>query len=104
MSCALVLTELPRAIRRAVLADPRLPLGRLITQAEKLIDALALIPLDEALLAVAGSLEAPTLRSLDAIHIAAAASVLPIDAFVSYDSRQNVAARAAGLPAVAPGM
>lgn len=103
VSCALVLTEVPRAVRRAAASEPRLPLDRLIAHAGDLIDAFALVPLDEALLAVAGALDEPALRSLDAIHVAAAASVSPITGFVSYDERQSAAARLAGLRTVAPG-
>lgn len=103
ISCALVLTEVPRAVRRAAASEPRLPLGELIAHAGDLIDALALVPLDEALLTVAGALEEPALRSLDAIHVAAAAGVSPIEAFVSYDERQSAAARLAGLRTAAPG-
>lgn len=103
ISCALVLTEVPRAVRRAAASEPSLPLDALIAQASALIDALALVPLDDALLAVAGALEEPALRSLDAIHVAAAAGVSPITGFVSYDERQSAVARLAGLRTVAPG-
>lgn len=50
-----------------------------------------------------GALEEPILRALDAIHLAAAIDVSPIDALVSYDERQSAAARLAGLHTVAPG-
>lgn len=103
ISSALVLTEVPRAVRRAAASEPHLPLDALIALAGDLIDALALVPLDGALLTVAGALDEPTLRSLDAIHVAAAASVSPITAFVSYDERQSAAARLAGLRTAAPG-
>lgn len=103
ISCALVLTEVPRAVRRAAASEPRLPLDALIAHVGDLIDVFALVPLDEALLEVAGALEAPALRSLDAIHVAAAASVSPISAFVSYDERQSAAGRLAGLRTAAPG-
>jgi uncharacterized protein len=103
ISCSLVLTEVPRAVRRAAATEPGLPLDALIAHAGDLIDALALVPLDGALLAVAGALEEPALRSLDAIHVAAAASVSPVTAFVSYDERQSAAARLAGLRTAAPG-
>jgi predicted nucleic acid-binding protein len=43
------------------------------------------------------------LRALDAIHVAAAISAAPLDAFVSYDERQSAAARLAGLRTIAPG-
>jgi predicted nucleic acid-binding protein len=103
VSCELVLTELPRAIRRAAARDRRLPLGILITRASELVDALALLPVDRALLAAAGALTEPALRALDAIHVAAAVDVSPLDGFVSYDERQSAAARLAGLRTVQPG-
>jgi predicted nucleic acid-binding protein len=99
----LVLTEVPRAIRRAAAHDPELPLSPLIDLAGNLLDAVALLPLDRALLSAAGALSEPALRALDAIHIAAAVDLSPIDAFVSYDERQSAAARLAGLRTVAPG-
>lgn len=103
VSCELVLTELPRAIRRAAAHDPHLPLELLVGRAGEILDALALLPLDRALLAAAGALSEPALRALDAIHVAAAAALSPLDAFVSYDERQAAAARLAGIRTVAPG-
>ena len=103
VSCELVLTELPRAIRRAVGHDRRLPLRRLIERAGDVLDTLALLPLDRSLLAAAGALAEPALRALDAIHVASALALSPLDAFVSYDERQSAAARLAGLRTVRPG-
>jgi predicted nucleic acid-binding protein len=103
VSSELVLTEVPRAIRRAVADDPRLPSEPLIALAGEVLDALALLPLDRALLAAAGALSEPALRALDAIHVASAAAVSPVDGFVSYDERQSAAARLAGLRTIAPG-
>ena len=54
-------------------------------------------PLDQALLVAAGALTEPALRALDAIHVAAAIDLAPVDAFVTYDERQAAAARLAGL-------
>lgn len=102
VSCELVLTEVPRAIRRAAAHDARLPLDVLLDRADETLDAIALLPLERALLLVAGALQEPALRSLDAIHVAAAASVSPIDAFLSYDERRAAVARLAGLRTVAP--
>ncbi|MFL5798187.1 MAG: type II toxin-antitoxin system VapC family toxin [Actinomycetota bacterium] len=102
VSCELVLTEVPRAIRRAVQRDPGL-LELLIARAGEALDAVALLPLDRALLLAAGALAEPALRALDAIHVAAAADVSPVDAFVSYDERQAAAARLGGIRTVAPG-
>jgi predicted nucleic acid-binding protein len=102
VSSELVLTEVPRAIRRAATHDPDLPLRLLMDRSGDLLDVVALLPLDRALLAAAGALTEPALRALDAIHVAAAVDLSPIDAFVSYDQRQSAAARLAGLRTVAP--
>ncbi len=103
VSCDLVLAELPRAIRRAAWDDPKLPLERLIEQAGEVLDAVGLVPLDRPLLLAAGAFSEPALRTVDAIHVAAAVQVSPLDAFVSYDERQAAAARLAGLRTVQPG-
>jgi uncharacterized protein len=102
VSSELVLTEIPRAVRRAAALDPNLPLDLLLERAGALLDALALRPLERALLAGAGALSEPALRALDAIHVAAAVDLDPIDAFVTYDERQAAAARLAGLRTIAP--
>jgi uncharacterized protein len=102
VSCELVLTEIPRAIRRAWAHDGRL-LEVLISRAAETLDAVALLPLDRGLLLAAGAFAEPALRALDAIHIAAAVDLSPLDAFVSYDERQAAAARLAGLRTIAPG-
>jgi predicted nucleic acid-binding protein len=103
VSCELVLTEVPQACRRAAARDPAAPLTALLEQAGELLDAVALLPLERGLLAAAGALAEPALRALDAIHVAAAVTVMPVDAFVSYDERQSAAARLAGLRTIAPG-
>lgn len=103
ISSELVLTEVPRAIRRAAADDPGQPLGPLLELAVEVLDAVALLPVDRVLLLAAGALSEPVLRALDAIHVAAAVDVSPVDAFVSYDQRQSAAARLAGLRTVAPG-
>lgn len=102
VSCELVLAEIPRAIRRAAADDPRL-LELLIARAGETLEAVALLPLDHALLLAAGALAEPSLRALDAIHLAAAIDMSPLDAFVSYDERQAAAARLAGVRTIAPG-
>jgi uncharacterized protein len=104
VSCELVLTEIPRAIRRAAAHDPRLKLSVLLDRAGELVDALGLLPLDRALLLAAGALSEPALRALDAIHVAAAVDLAPLDGFVTYDERQAGAARLAGLRAMSPGV
>lgn len=103
VSSELVLVESPRAIRRAARDDPALPLGELLSRAAELMEALGLAPLGRDLLVTAGALPEPGLRALDAVHIAAALTLAPIDAFVSYDRRQGAAARLAELRTLAPG-
>ncbi|MBA3587395.1 MAG: type II toxin-antitoxin system VapC family toxin [Chloroflexi bacterium] len=103
VSCELVLTEVPRAIQRAAAQDPRLALDVLMDRAGEIVDAVALRPLDRAVLLAAGAFAEPALRALDAIHIAAAVDLLPLDGFLSYDERQAAAARLAGLRTLAPG-
>jgi predicted nucleic acid-binding protein len=99
----LVLAEVPRAVHRAAAADPSLPLRILIERAGAVLDALGLMRVERGLLVTAGALAEPALRALDAIHVAAAIALSPVDAFVSYDERQSAAARLAGLRTVAPG-
>jgi predicted nucleic acid-binding protein len=103
VSSELVLTEIPRAVRRAAALDPALPLDLLLDRAGAVVDAVALRPLDRALLAGAGALAEPALRALDAIHVATAVDLHPIHAFVTYDERQAATARLAGLRTMAPG-
>lgn len=103
VSCELALTEVPRAIRRAAARVRGIRLEQALDRVGELLDAVALLPLDRALLAAAGAIDEPALRALDAIHVAAAVDVSPVDAFVSYDERQAAAARLGGLRTVAPG-
>lgn len=104
VSCELVLTEVPRAIRRALANAARAPLESALERAGDMLDALGLSPLDHGVLAAAGALEEPALRALDAIHVAAAADLGHLDAFVSYDERQSAAARLVGMRTMAPGV
>ena len=94
VSCALVRSEVVRA------AAPRGP--EAILRARRLLDRLDLIILDDELLDRAGELVEP-LRSLDAIHVAAALELGDeLEAFVTYDRQMTRAAEAFGLPVVAP--
>ena len=55
-------------------------------------------------LAEAAAIEQPFLRTLDAIHLAAAASLRGgLSAFVTYDERLAAAAGEIGLPVLSPG-
>ena len=103
VSSELVLAEVPRATRRAAAHDPQLPQDALLARSSDVLGALALLPLDRAVLLAAGAFAEPAVRTLDAIHVAAALEVAPTDGFLSYDERQAAAARLAGLRTVAPG-
>jgi predicted nucleic acid-binding protein len=95
-SAALLRVELVRVVRRA-------GLPRLIPEARKLLAGIHLIRLDDALLDRAAHLDPAELRSLDSIHLAAAASLGgDLAAVVSYDDRLLAAATALGLPTATP--
>ena len=65
---------------------------------------MVLIRLSPDLLDRAGDLDPLELRSLDAIHLAAAESLgHDLGALVTYDQQMAGAARELGLPVVAPG-
>lgn len=101
VSSELALTEILRAAHRVAARDRR-PVGRLLKRVAEVIDMLGLRPLDYPLLATAGAFAEPALRTLDAIHVATAVDLHPIDSFVTYDERQAAAARLAGLRTIAP--
>ncbi|MDQ6777039.1 MAG: PIN domain-containing protein [Actinomycetota bacterium] len=94
-SSALLGVEAVRACRR---------LGEQIaTSAEASLRDIALVPIDDTVLAIARRLDPSEPRSLDAIHLATALSVgSDLGAFFSYDDRLAAAAAAAGLRVVAP--
>lgn len=95
-SAALLRVELVRVVRRS-------SLPRLVPQARKLLAGVHLIRLDDALLERAADLDPADLRSLDSIHLAAAASLGDdLAAVVSYDERLLTAAASLGLPTATP--
>jgi predicted nucleic acid-binding protein len=97
VSSAIAEDEVPRAVRRvepALLANVPGMLGRI-----------AIYEIDEVVRTTAAAYDEPTIRSLDAIHLATADAVLGDDltAFVTYDRRLLTAATALGLPTASPG-
>ena len=95
VSCGLARTEVLRAVR---------PVGpAAIAAARRLLQRIDLIRLDDALFDAAGMLEPVGLRSLDAVHLAAAHLVAPVlRAIVTYDRRMAEGAGALGFAVVAP--
>lgn len=100
--------ELARAVRRVNHDDQ----GRLLDgerlraelgHAERLWERLDLMAVSTRVLTDAAAIEQPFLRTLDAIHLAAAASLRKsLSAFVTYDNKLAAAAQAAGLPVRSP--
>jgi len=88
-------TELFRAVRRA--APDRL------VDARAVLDAMNLIEVTTAIFEAAGRLEPMSLRSLDALHVAAALDLGDdLAGFVTYDERLAEAAAANGISVVSP--
>jgi predicted nucleic acid-binding protein len=94
-SCALARVEVICAVR------PHGPAA--VTRARRLLRRLALVQLDDELLDRAALLDGGVLRSLDALHLAAAQTLGDeLSAVVTYDERMTTAAGLLGLAADAP--
>ena len=95
VACDLTRTELTRSVRRLV--PDRLLAARAV------LDAVTLLELTPAVFEEAGRLDPAIMRSLDAIHLAAALTLGDdLEGLVSYDERLADAARANGISVVAP--
>lgn len=95
VSCDLARTELMRAVRRAV-PDRAL-------RAREVLDAVTLVQVTSAVFEDAGRLDPSGLRSLDAIHLAAALDLGDdLEGLVTYDDRLADAAVSNGVAVVAP--
>ena len=94
-TAALTRTELVRAARRISAAA--------VTEARRVLASLATVNLTSTLLDAAANLDPPVLRSLDAIHLAAAQRAgAELRAVITYDARMSDAARALAIPVVGP--
>lgn len=88
-------TELLRAVRRA--APDR------VLQARAVLDSITITDVTTSLFEQAGRLDPTALRSLDAIHLAAALDLGDdLDSLVTYDDRLAEAARSNGIAVTAP--
>jgi predicted nucleic acid-binding protein len=94
VASALVRVEVTRAarVREAETGAARL---------SRLWEIVDVVPVDDAVLALAARLADARLRSLDAIHLATAVTS-GIDEMLVYDDRLSEAAEAAGIRVVAP--
>jgi len=96
VSCDLTRTELARATRRVA------PSRSLRVRA--VLEAITLTKVTTATFEAAGRLDPEGLRSLDAIHLAAALDLGDdLEGFVAYDRRLAEAAEANGIAVSAPG-
>ncbi len=88
-------TELIRAVRRAAPDQ--------VVRAREVLDALTLLEVTTEVFESAGRLDPSILRTLDAIHLAVALDLGDdLEALVTYDDRLAHAARAHGIPVLAP--
>jgi predicted nucleic acid-binding protein len=95
VSSGLAWTEVMIAVRRA---------GRSTARAERVLDGIALIPIDDGILHEAAALGPKDLRTLDAIHVATVLSLRPdVETMITYDVRQALVASALGLVVAMPG-
>jgi predicted nucleic acid-binding protein len=95
VSCALARVEVIRAVR--------LHGSAAVTRARQVLRRIDLLYLDDELLEDAATLDAGILRSLDAIHLAAARTLGDeLVAVVTYDERLRAAAERLGVPVDTP--
>jgi len=74
-----------------------------LPRAYEALDRLVLVAMSRSLLEEAGLLDPAELRTLDAVHLAAARSFAPqLGALVTYDARMRDAASRLALPVQAP--
>ena len=99
----IALAEVPRAIRRVVSGRRRNEGQAVLAELQDVLEVLAYVPLDRALLVRAGSFREAYLRTLDAIHLASALAIeTDIGAFITYDERQAEALSVTGIGGLRP--
>ncbi len=75
-----------------------------VSLVDEFLKSLSLLRLSDSVISLA-QIVAPGLRSLDAIHLATALQLRPLDlTFVTYDKPLAKAAKEAGLPCISPGL
>jgi uncharacterized protein len=93
LTAAIGRTELLRAVARR---------GVAVENAHSVLARLNFVTVTTSVLDVAAEIRPPELRTLDAIHLAAAMSVPELRALVTYDNRLAEVATATGLAVVSP--
>lgn len=95
-SSRIAAVEVRRAVARQVERDAS-------EQVEALLSAVRFVELDEPMSRAAALAQPPSLRTLDAIHLASATSIADeVHVVVAYNARLAAAARRAGLNVAAP--
>ena len=95
VSSALAWAEVLRAAART---------GRRTSLAERVLERIPMVPIDDAILRSAAELPPLTLRALDSIHLATALTLKDdLDALVTYDARLTDTAADQGMPVLHPG-
>jgi predicted nucleic acid-binding protein len=94
VSSELAEIEIVRAVRRIGAAAE--------SQVAIAVGGLSLLPLNDAIRRLAGTLGPSSLRTLDAIHLATALALGESDALIAYDQRLIDAARHHGLAVLSP--
>lgn len=95
VSSALLYPELVRAVSRHT--------PELAARAIALLQRIMTVPLGSDIVVSAATIGTPSLRTLDALHLATAATIgSELDTFVTYDKRLADAATALGLSVTAP--
>jgi predicted nucleic acid-binding protein len=74
----------------------------LLPVAEGVLARMRLVELTEAVLALAGAVAPPELRTLDALHLASAVMVADLDTVLCYDRRLGAAFERIGITVAAP--
>ena len=88
-------TELMRSVWRH--AEDRMVMARLV------LDSVSVMSMPASIFDAAGRLDPVSLRSLDALHLAAALELGDdLDGFITYDRRLAESATALGLPVTSP--
>jgi predicted nucleic acid-binding protein len=96
VSSALAWAEVVRAVART---------GRSASDAERVIERIPMVPIDDAILRSAAELSPVTLRALDSIHLATALTLQDdLKALVTYDARLADAASGLRMPVLHPGV